>query len=85
LLGSLCIGVFASAYLSRADSSESLRLFFVVGLLGGFTTFSSFSLDMLTLLRNGAYTQFAIYSTAHFVGGLVLVLLGYLIGRVFVG
>ena len=54
ILGSAAIGVLAGLLASaRVSLSPDMRLFLVVGILGGFTTFSSFSLDTLTLVRGG--------------------------------
>lgn len=55
VLGSLAIGIIAGFALKRADLGVLWRLFLVVGVCGGFTTFSSFSLDTVTLLRSGTY------------------------------
>ncbi|MHB8285555.1 MAG: fluoride efflux transporter CrcB [Caulobacteraceae bacterium] len=54
--GSLLIGVFGTLTLAsgRYPVPESVRLFVMIGLCGGYTTFSSFSLQTLDLLRNGA-------------------------------
>lgn len=86
LLGSLAIGLFAGAFLSRLGNSEQgtvelMRQFLVLGVLGGFTTFSSFSLDMLTLLRSGTVLQAFMYVSAQVIGGLVLVAFGFFLGR----
>jgi CrcB protein len=55
--GSLLIGYFATLTLpdGPAPLSPSLRIFVMVGFCGGYTTFSSFSLQTLTLMRNGAW------------------------------
>jgi len=55
-LGSFVIGLFGTLTLAngRFPVSEDARLFVMVGLCGGFTTFSSFSLQTLDLLRNGS-------------------------------
>jgi CrcB protein len=54
ILGSALIGVIAGIIASeRLHVSPEWRTFIVVGILGGFTTFSSFSLDTLTLFRSG--------------------------------
>jgi CrcB protein len=56
ILGSFIIGLFGTLTLAngRLPVSEDARLFVMVGLCGGFTTFSSFSLQTLDLLRGGA-------------------------------
>ena len=56
IAGSFVIGLFGTLTLAggRLPASDSVRLFVMVGLCGGFTTFSSFSLQTLDLLRGGA-------------------------------
>jgi CrcB protein len=56
ILGSFIIGFFGTLTLAagRHPVSEDMRLFIMVGLCGGFTTFSAFSLQTLDLMRNGA-------------------------------
>ncbi|HEX5215382.1 MAG TPA: fluoride efflux transporter CrcB [Vicinamibacterales bacterium] len=77
VLGSVLIGLVAGAIAStRWTPSADTRIFVVVGLLGGFTTFSSFSLDTLTLVRAGSYGQ-AAWNT---IGQVGLSLLGAMIG-----
>ena len=60
-LGSFVIGFFGTFTLagSRYAASENTRLFVMVGICGGFTTFSSFSLQTLDLLRAGAWGRAA--------------------------
>lgn len=47
--GSLAMGFLATLFLMKVGSSQSLRLFLATGILGGFTTFSAFSLDAALL------------------------------------
>jgi CrcB protein len=61
IVGSCLMGVLAG-YLARTlPHSMDLRAFLAVGVLGGFTTFSAFSLDTVTLLDRGEIAHAAIY------------------------
>ena len=62
VVGSFIIGFFGTLTLSdgRYPVSETVRLFVMVGLCGGFTTFSAFSLQTLDLLRGGAAGRAAV-------------------------
>ena len=53
LIGGLLMGVLVGV-LTRANASETWRLLLGIGVLGGFTTFSSFSLDVVTMIERGA-------------------------------
>jgi CrcB protein len=64
VLGGLAMGVLA-AWVMRGDSSaEPLRLFIGVGVLGGFTTFSAFSLEMMRMIERGQTGLAAGYALA---------------------
>jgi CrcB protein len=75
VIGSLMIGIIAGVLALLTEWSQELRLFLVVGILGGFTTFSAFSLDSVLLWDRGAYLQMALY-----VGGSVLISIAGTIG-----
>jgi len=55
VFGSLLIGVLMSLFEERFVVNSSVRVFLTVGILGGFTTFSSFSFETMALLRDGSY------------------------------
>lgn len=67
ILGSLAMGLFIGYMAKTLPHSMELRAFATVGVLGGFTTFSAFSLDAVTLIERGQTTQAAIYITASVV------------------
>ena len=58
-------------------SDELLRLLLVTGLLGGFTTFSSFSAESLGLLQRGDWALALLHSAAHLLGALACTALGF--------
>ena len=76
--GSLVIGFFAA--LTGPDgrmwASPTLREFFMIGVLGGYTTFSSFSLQTLALARDGEWTSAMLNAIGSFVLCLLAVWLG---------
>jgi len=68
--GSFAMGVFVGLLALKFDGSTALRLFVAVGVLGGFTTFSSFSLDTVVLWERGAVLSAAGYVAASLVVSL---------------
>ncbi len=77
LLGCAAIGVLAGLGESRQLFSPELRGFLFVGLLGGFTTFSTFAHETTVLLRHAAYLQAVTNVGLHVGLGLVLAWAGY--------
>ena len=77
LIGSAAIGFLGGWFIS-APVPTNLRLFLMVGILGGFTTFSSFSLDALTLIRSGHARMALSYMLASNVLGVALAFGGFL-------
>ena len=77
LLGCLAIGALAAWSEQRPGLPAELRLFAVIGLMGGFTTYSSFGLEAYTLLRDGESLSALGYVAAHLLLGLLCVALGY--------
>jgi fluoride exporter len=79
ILGSLAMGLVAGYWSMRGDSSQSWRLFLTTGILGGFTTFSAFSLEAALLYERGTIASMLIY-----VVGSVCVSIGALFLGLFV-
>ena len=76
LIGSFCIGL-AFAFSLKQHWQTNLQLFLIVGILGGFTTFSSYSLDILRLINTGEFTQAISYAAISLIGGLLLCAIGF--------
>ncbi len=64
VVGSLLIGLLAEWFALRSEIPPGLRLFFITGILGGFTTFSAFSLEVGLLHERGETLAAAIYAAA---------------------
>jgi CrcB protein len=81
IIGSLAIGVLVGALAAnRISMSRPAQAFVFVGILGGFTTFSSFMLDSLTLMQAGGPTP-AVWNVAGQVAvGLAVTYAGYQVG-----
>ena len=80
LIGSFLLGLLLALLGSSAHRS-SARLLFGTGMLGAFTTFSTFSLDTANLLRNDAALTSIIYVTTSLAGGLALAWAGIGVAR----
>lgn len=74
--GSLVMGVIAGWFALRSNAPQEWRLFLTTGILGGYTTFSAFSLDAALLYERGELGQAAFYV----VGSVVLSIAGLFVG-----
>ena len=81
LLGGYLIGVAAAFFVFRHELPEELKLFAITGVLGGFTTFSAFSNEVVSLLAEGRPGWATVTATAHVAGSLALTALGILTVR----
>ena len=81
MIGSLVIGILAGALAAeRVSMSPTERALVFTGLLGGFTTFSSFMLDGLVLWQAGATSKAIVNLMGQLIVGCVLIYAGYRIG-----
>jgi CrcB protein len=81
LLGCLLIGVLLAVLPARFPHSPWLRPFLAVGVLGGFTTYSTFAVDIVRLAGTGHQVLAVAYGLASVLGGVCAVLLGLLTAR----
>ena len=80
LIGGLLMGVLVGALL-RVEAGEQARLLLGVGVLGGFTTFSAFSLDVAVMIERGALAGAAGYVTLSVAGSILALFAGLSIMR----
>ncbi|MCK5068017.1 MAG: fluoride efflux transporter CrcB [Bacteroidales bacterium] len=78
VVGSLLIGFLIGISEKSPILTVELRMFLMVGLCGGFTTFSSFSGENLMLLRNGQFLPLFLYTGLSILLGFTAVYLGYI-------
>ncbi|AKS42428.1 fluoride efflux transporter CrcB [Wenzhouxiangella marina] len=76
VLGALCVGLVWGLAMRLPGWSEELRLALMVGLLGGFTTFSAFGLETVLMLKRGAVWLAVLYVGASLLLGLLAVAAG---------
>lgn len=78
--GGLAIGLLAG-WLARAEAGEPLRLLLGVGVLGGFTTFSAFSLEVFAMIVRGEIGLAAAYAVSSVAGSVLAVFAGIALVR----
>ena len=83
-VGSVLMGLLAG-WMARqgGGGTEQMRLLLGVGLLGGFTTFSAFSLEMVMLLERGQFTFAALYAVLSFALGISGLIFGLTVMRAY--
>lgn len=79
--GGLAIGFIATLFADRAIDNDSLRLFLIVGLLGGYTTFSSYTWEAVTLMQEERWLTAIGYLVGSNVLGILACVAGVLIGK----
>lgn len=80
VLGCLLIGIFAGLS-ERYDLLPETRAFLMLGLCGGFTTFSAFAIENVQLIQDKDYTTVFLYTAASITVGIAATLLGLAIAR----
>lgn len=87
VLGSFLMGLTIAWLAARGgEQSNSVLLFLCVGVFGGFTTFSSFSMQTVHMIEQGHLAKASLYVSASVIGAVGLLFVGLMIGRrVFAG
>ena len=81
LLGCIAFGLIAGAAEHRVPFAPASRAFLLVGVLGGFTTFSSYAFESVALLREGQFLWASFNIAGQVITGLLGVSLGYALAR----
>jgi CrcB protein len=82
VLGSLAMGMLAGWLARHGQGGEHWRLLIGVGLLGGFTTFSSFSLELMLLIERGQGSLAFLYAAVSLLAGLTGLYIGLIVMRI---
>ena len=82
LVGGFLMGALVGALARGVGSAEQWRLLIGVGILGGFTTFSAFSLDAVTMLQRGEIAATALYVAVSVIGSCAAVFAGLTLTRI---
>jgi len=82
LLGGLLMGILAGVVTRDGVVDQPLFLFLGTGVLGGFTTFSAFSLEIFGMIQRGDPVTAASYAVASVAGAVMLLIAGFLLARV---
>ena len=82
-IGSLLMGVLAGYLARHGHGGDQARLLLGVGLLGGFTTFSAFSLELVLLMERGQWALMAIYLSLSVALGITGLIFGMTVTRLF--
>lgn len=76
IVGGYLIGFFIAYFAQNTSLSPEWKLLIITGFLGGLTTFSTFSAEMVSLLQQNNYQSFFIGLIAHVIGSLIMTILG---------
>lgn len=81
ITGALAIGIIATLFADRVVDNETLRLFLIVGILGGYTTFSSYTMEGVAMMEAGRWGAAMAYIIGSNVVGVLACALGVLMAR----
>lgn len=82
--GALAIGILATLFADRTIESESLRLFLIVGVQGGYTTFSSYTWEAITLMQEDRWLAAIAYMAGSNLIGILACVAGVFIAKIWI-
>ncbi len=82
IIGSLLMGLLITGLALRFEATQELRGFLTVGLLGGFTTFSTYSLETALLIERGDLQGAVLYALGSLLVGVLALFAGMWLGRI---
>jgi CrcB protein len=85
LIGGYLIGIAVAYFSAHAALPAEWRLFAITGFLGGLTTFSTYSVEVVQLLQSGRLAMAGILALIHLTGSLLLTILGFATYRTLAG
>ena len=80
--GALLIGIIAALFADRAIDNEALRLFLIVGVLGGYTTFSSYTFEAVSMMQEDRWMAAISYLALSNLVGILACVAGVMIARI---
>jgi len=83
VLGCFIAGILGTWLLAKMTVSANVQLFLITGVMGGFTTFSAFSLDTLRLAESGQWSWALLNVLANVLGSLLAVFAGWSLAKAF--
>ena len=81
LIGCLLLGVIGEFSLNHISVPPDWRIGLTIGLMGGFTTFSTFGWDTVRMLNDGEWIKAVVYVAASVLGGIICMIAGMRLGN----